>query len=161
METPVTHHPTVSPPPARFNFAQHLIDCNRGRPTKLAYIDDQGSLSYGALADHIQRLAAAVREQFTQPPDATAVIVPVPDIPVSSQQVVTARLQRPMPDGYLACAQLVGPTAALAGGRIMGWQITNARRVDVQVRNASATDVLTGVFLLVTATLPAPSPDPG
>jgi len=60
METPVTHHPTVSPPPARFNFAQHLIDCNRGRPTKLAYIDDQGSLSYGALADHIQRLAAAL-----------------------------------------------------------------------------------------------------
>lgn len=115
--------------------------------------------AYAKQAD-LQRLAATVREQFAQPPDATAVIVPVPDIPVSSQQVVTARLQRPMPDGYLACAQLVGPTAALAGGRIMGWQITNARRVDVQVRNASATDVLTGVFLLVTATLPAPSPDP-
>jgi len=50
----------VAPPGARFNFAQHLIARNLGRATKPAYIDDQGSLSYGDLAGHIRRLAAAL-----------------------------------------------------------------------------------------------------
>lgn len=51
---------TVSPPALHFNFARHLIECNLERPNKLAYIDDQGSLSYGELTDRIQRLAAAL-----------------------------------------------------------------------------------------------------
>ena len=50
----------VAPPGARFNFAQHLIGRNLARPAKPAYIDDQGSLSYGDLAGHIRRLAAAL-----------------------------------------------------------------------------------------------------
>ncbi|CAN5811919.1 benzoate-CoA ligase family protein [soil metagenome] len=46
--------------PSVFNFAQHLIDVNAGRPTKLAYIDDQGSLCYGELAERVKRLARAL-----------------------------------------------------------------------------------------------------
>jgi benzoate-CoA ligase len=52
--------PTVAPPGARFNFAQHLLQCNAMRPNKTAYIDDQGSLSYGELADSVRRCAAGL-----------------------------------------------------------------------------------------------------
>jgi len=50
----------IQPPGTIFNFAQHLIARNLARPAKTAYIDDQGSLSYGDLADRIRRLAAAL-----------------------------------------------------------------------------------------------------
>ncbi len=53
--------PTVPAPPARFNFAQHLIECNAGRPAKAAFIDDLGSLSYGELAIQVRQLAAGLR----------------------------------------------------------------------------------------------------
>jgi len=48
------------PPPSRFNFAAHLLGCNGGRAAKTAYIDDQQSLSYGELAQRVQRMAAAL-----------------------------------------------------------------------------------------------------
>lgn len=51
-------HPT--PPPARFNFAQHLIALNVGRVAKTAYIDDHEALSYGELTERIRRMAAAL-----------------------------------------------------------------------------------------------------
>ncbi|MDP4301244.1 benzoate-CoA ligase family protein [Leptothrix discophora] len=54
-------HATVQPPPERFNFAAHLIARNAGRAAKTAYIDDHGSLSYGALAERIARTAAALQ----------------------------------------------------------------------------------------------------
>ncbi len=50
-----------APPPSRFNFAAHLIACNAGRGTKTAYIDDQQSLTFGELAQRIERMAAALR----------------------------------------------------------------------------------------------------
>ncbi len=53
-----TRVPTA--PPERFNFAQHLIAMNVGRGEKPAYIDDLGSLSYGALADRVRRCASAL-----------------------------------------------------------------------------------------------------
>ncbi len=46
--------------PPRFNFAEHLFDLNRGRAQRTAYIDDRGSLAYGALEDRARRLAAAL-----------------------------------------------------------------------------------------------------
>jgi benzoate-CoA ligase len=48
------------PPPAAFNFAAHLIESNRGRAQKTALIDDSQSLSYGQLADQIQRVSSAL-----------------------------------------------------------------------------------------------------
>ncbi|MEO6292421.1 MAG: benzoate-CoA ligase family protein [Burkholderiaceae bacterium] len=59
----MTEQPHVQAPSATFNFAQHLIERNTSRPAKVAYIDDQGSLSYGDLADRIRRLAAALLDQ--------------------------------------------------------------------------------------------------
>ena len=49
------------PPPARFNFADHLLETNAARAAKVAYIDDAGQLTYGALADRVRQFAAALR----------------------------------------------------------------------------------------------------
>ena len=49
------------PPAARFNFAAHLLAINAGRPGKTAFIDDQGTLSYGELANQVRRCAAGLR----------------------------------------------------------------------------------------------------
>ncbi|RZT97731.1 benzoate-CoA ligase family protein [Rivibacter subsaxonicus] len=54
----MSQHPP--PPGARFNFAQHLIERNVARAAKAAYIDDQGSLGYGELAERIRRVGAAL-----------------------------------------------------------------------------------------------------
>jgi benzoate-CoA ligase len=53
--------PDVAHLPARFNFAQHLIELNTGRSGKTAFVDDLGELSYGALAERVCRLSAALR----------------------------------------------------------------------------------------------------
>jgi benzoate-CoA ligase len=37
-----------------FNFAAHLFALNEGRPGKIAYIDDHGTLSYGQLQQQAQ-----------------------------------------------------------------------------------------------------------
>jgi benzoate-CoA ligase len=47
MSTPT---PEVAAPPARFNFAEHLLQANAARPAKAAFVDDAGTLSYGELA---------------------------------------------------------------------------------------------------------------
>jgi len=46
--------------PPRFNFAEHLFALNRGRAQRTAYIDDRGSLAYGALEDRARRLASTL-----------------------------------------------------------------------------------------------------
>jgi benzoate-CoA ligase len=50
----------ILPPPARFNFAQHLITLNAARAGKTALIDDLGTLSYGELAERVQRFAGGL-----------------------------------------------------------------------------------------------------
>ena len=57
-ESPVSE---VADLPARFNFAQHLIELNAGRADKAAFVDDSGTLSYGALAERLRRLGAGLR----------------------------------------------------------------------------------------------------
>ena len=51
----------VPAPGEQFNFAAHLLDRNAGRPGKLAYVDDAGSLTYAELSDGVHRLAAGLR----------------------------------------------------------------------------------------------------
>jgi len=46
--------------PDVFNFAEHLFALNRGRPEKIAYVDDRGTLSYGQLEHRARRLASAL-----------------------------------------------------------------------------------------------------
>jgi benzoate-CoA ligase len=50
----------VAPPPDRFNFAAHLLALNRGRGEKVAYVDDERTLTYGTLDLRTRRLAAAL-----------------------------------------------------------------------------------------------------
>ena len=58
-DTPLT---SATPSPgASFNFAQHLLAGNAARADKLAFIDDQGTLSYGQLEEHVRRVAAGLR----------------------------------------------------------------------------------------------------
>jgi benzoate-CoA ligase len=51
----------VPPPPEAFNFAQHLFGLNSGHASRVAFVDDQGSLTYGALEDRSRRLAGGLR----------------------------------------------------------------------------------------------------
>jgi benzoate-CoA ligase len=51
----------ATPPPSEFNFAQHLIASNAGRPDKTALIDDTGSVQYGTLAEQIRRFAGGLQ----------------------------------------------------------------------------------------------------
>jgi acyl-CoA synthetase (AMP-forming)/AMP-acid ligase II len=51
---------SATPLPERFNFAAHLIERNAMRAGKVAYIDDQGSMTYGELADRVRRFASAL-----------------------------------------------------------------------------------------------------
>lgn len=60
MPPSFAHGAQPAAPGLRFNFAQHLIDCNVGRPSKIALIDDVGQLSYSELADSIRRVAAGL-----------------------------------------------------------------------------------------------------
>ena len=61
MTPPIDLHPAVPAPGADFNFAQHLLALNAGRADKAAFIDDAGTLSYGALDERVRRLAAGLR----------------------------------------------------------------------------------------------------
>jgi benzoate-CoA ligase len=54
-------HAGVQPPGERFNFAQHLLQLNRGRAAKAAFVDDSGALSYGQLDERVRQMAAGLR----------------------------------------------------------------------------------------------------
>ena len=51
----------VAAPPEQFNFAQFLLERNAGRGERPAFIDDNGTLTYGALSERVRSLAAGLR----------------------------------------------------------------------------------------------------
>ena len=51
----------VTPPPAEFNFAQHIIASNHAHASKVAVIDDVGQITYGQLADQVRRMAGSLK----------------------------------------------------------------------------------------------------
>ncbi len=51
----------IAPPPERFNFTAHLLALNTQRAARPAFIDDLGTLTYGALDERVRRMAAALR----------------------------------------------------------------------------------------------------
>jgi benzoate-CoA ligase len=53
--------PDVASPPEGFNFAQHLLDANARRSSRIAYIDDRASMTYGVLEERVRRFASALR----------------------------------------------------------------------------------------------------
>ncbi len=52
----------VPAPPEMFNFARHILETNADRAIKVAFVDDAGALTYGALDDRARRLAAGLRD---------------------------------------------------------------------------------------------------
>jgi benzoate-CoA ligase len=52
----------VPAPPDAFNFAEHLLESNRDRSAKPAYLDEMGVLTYGGLDERTRRLAAALKD---------------------------------------------------------------------------------------------------
>ncbi len=60
MNTPAQPASTVTAPSERFNFAQHLFARNSVRPDKIAYIDDQGTLTYAQLEERARRFSSAL-----------------------------------------------------------------------------------------------------
>ncbi len=61
IQVAIADAPDVVPPSDSFNFAQHLLSVNAGRPDKAAFVDDHGSLSYGQLDQRVRRMAAGLR----------------------------------------------------------------------------------------------------
>src|SRR5258706_8623028 len=61
---------------ARFNFAQHVIDCNAARSTKVAYRDDRADLTYGQLADRVRRVAAALSALGVRRKEPVLILMP-------------------------------------------------------------------------------------
>lgn len=55
-------HEDIEAPGETFNFAAYLIELNRQRGDKIAYIDDDSQLSYGELTEGIRRMAAVLLE---------------------------------------------------------------------------------------------------
>jgi benzoate-CoA ligase len=51
----------IPAPGPTFNYAQHLLAANAGRPGKTAFIDEAGSLTYGSLDERVRRMAAGLR----------------------------------------------------------------------------------------------------
>jgi len=47
--------------PESFNFAAHLLAVNAQRPNKVAFVDDQRSLTYGELDQRVRTVAAGLR----------------------------------------------------------------------------------------------------
>jgi benzoate-CoA ligase len=56
----LTDRPRRDSPAADFNLARDLIERNASRAHRVAYIDDEGTLRYGALADGLRRMASAL-----------------------------------------------------------------------------------------------------
>lgn len=52
--------PLPPAPPARFNFAAHLLQRSQAYPERIALIDDHTTLHYGELAERVQRCARAL-----------------------------------------------------------------------------------------------------
>ena len=46
--------------PSRFNFARHLMDINRARADKDAYVDDAGAITYGMLDEGLRKVAGGL-----------------------------------------------------------------------------------------------------
>ncbi len=57
----MTDRTAMDPQGEVFNFAQYLLDRNRDHGARLAFVDDQGTLSYSALAQRIQAVAGALQ----------------------------------------------------------------------------------------------------
>ena len=54
--------PLPASPGEVFNFAQHLVDANRSRGGRVAYVDDRGEMTYAQLFERVRRFATGLRD---------------------------------------------------------------------------------------------------
>ncbi len=112
--------------PNDFNFAEHLFALNRQRAAKLAYIDDRGTLSYGALEDRARRLASALQSAGVQPGERVLLLqLDTSDWPVSflgclyAGVVPVAVNTLLTADDYAYMLEHSGAVAALVSGALL------------------------------------------
>jgi benzoate-CoA ligase len=112
--------------PTDFNFAEHLFALNRERAAKLAYIDDRGTLSYGALEDRARRLASALQSAGVQPEERVLLLqLDTSDWPVSflgclyAGVVPVAVNTLLTADDYAYMLEHSGAVAALVSGALL------------------------------------------
>src|SRR5882757_3167685 len=73
-----------APPPVKFNFATHLFALNEVRAQKVAYIDDDGTTTYGELADRARRFASVLNTLGVHPEERILlVMLDSVDLPVA------------------------------------------------------------------------------
>ncbi|MDB5835970.1 MAG: bclA [Caballeronia sp.] len=76
--------PAADAPPVKFNFATHLFALNEARAQKVAYIDDDGSTTYGELADQARRFASVLNALGIHPEERILlVMLDSVDLPVA------------------------------------------------------------------------------
>lgn len=61
--------------PERFNFARHILDSNRQRAAKPAYIDDSGSMTYGEMDERVRRFAAGLLQLGLHPEERVMLVM--------------------------------------------------------------------------------------
>jgi benzoate-CoA ligase len=70
--------------PQQFNFARHILDLNLGRADKPAYIDDNGSMTYGELDRRVRSFAAGLLAQGIEPEQRVLLVMQdTVDLPVA------------------------------------------------------------------------------
>lgn len=55
------------PPPDQFNVAQYFLDVNKCRPEKLAFVDDERSMTYGSLERRVQAVSGGLAAMGLRP----------------------------------------------------------------------------------------------
>jgi benzoate-CoA ligase len=112
-------HQTTTSPPERFNFAQHLLETNRGRAAKPAYIDDGGTLSYGELDLRVRRCAAGLLALGLRPEERVLVVMQdTVDMPVALLGAMFAGIV-PVPVNTLLPADDYAYMLAHCGARVV------------------------------------------
>jgi benzoate-CoA ligase len=66
---------SAAAPPELFNFARRLLETNAGRADKVAFIDDEGALTYGALDERVRRCAAALKDAGVKREERVLVLI--------------------------------------------------------------------------------------
>ena len=77
-------YPLADAPPVKLNFATHLFALNETRAQKVAYIDDDGTTTYGELADRARRFASVLNALGVHPEERILlVMLDSADLPVA------------------------------------------------------------------------------
>jgi benzoate-CoA ligase len=67
--------PAHTPVSERYNFAASVFALNAGRATKVAYVDDEGELTYGGLEDRARRFAAVLAAEGVRREERVLVVM--------------------------------------------------------------------------------------